>query len=288
MENVIDLQKIFKLVRQHWIFIIALAIIGAGSSFVISKYVVTKKYTSTVSLLVNSANDNTNGNAQFANQQADVQLISTYKNIITQPIILDDVAHNLSTNQKIQVTPGKKAITRINRFGDEIIIQKAVPATYKYKPAKYDLKASELAKMISIASDANSQVFNITVKNSNTKEATDIANEIAKVFKTKIVKLMNVKNVNIVSAASVNRIPVAPNTKLITLIGLFIGIVLALGIIVIRDLTDRTLRSVDFIKDDLEVNDLGTMYLVGKVKSYKDYVNQEGITSNKNIHRRRV
>lgn len=291
MENVIDLQKLWKLVIQHWIFIIILAVIGAGSSFVVSKYVVTKKYAATVSLLVNSENDSNNPNLQFANQQADVQLISTYKNIVTQPIILNDVARNLSTNQKVLVTPAKKAITRVNRLGEEIVVQKAVPATYKYQPAKYDIKASTLAKMISITNDTNSQVFNIMVKSTNPQQAADIANEIAKVFKAKIVKLMNVKNVNVVSAANANKIPVAPNVKLITLVGLLLGIIVALGIVVIRDLTDRTIKSLDFLKDELEINDLGTMYLVGNMKSYQDYVNEKGarkINDDKNVHRRRV
>lgn len=290
MENVIDLQKLWKLFIKHWIFIIVLAVIGAGGSFVVSKYIITKKYSSTVSLLVNSASNN-NSNLQFTNQQADVQLINTYKNIITQPIILDDVAHNLSTNQKIKVNAGKKAVTRVNRFGEEIVIEKAVPATYRYVPAKYNIKASSIAKMISIKNDVNSQVFNVTVSGTNAQQNKDIANEIAKVFKSKIVKLMNVKNVNVVSDAVVNKTPIAPNVKLITVAGLLLGTMIAFGILVIKELTDRTIKSIDFITKELEINDLGTMYLVGDTKSYQDYIHENGLKNtadDKKNYRRRV
>lgn len=288
MENVIDLQKILKLVRERWILIITFAIIGGLGAYAISNYVVTKKYESTVSLLVNSENINTN--AQFANQQADVQLINTYKNIVTQPIILNDVAHNLSTNQKIKVKSGKKAVTRINRFGAEVIVEKAVPATYRYVPAKYNINASDLVKMISITNDANSQVFKISVKSKSAQESSDIANEIAKVFKLKIVKLMNVKNVNIVSDAIVNKLPVFPNIKLSVVLGVFVGILLAISIVIIRDITDKSIKATDFLVNNMAINDLGTMFIVNKVPSYKEYVekNTNLKLDAKQIHRRRI
>lgn len=285
MENVIDIQKLWKLVRQHWILILILAVVGAGASFGISKFIIKKQYAATVSILVNRADSDANAGLQAAGQQADIQLISTYKNIITQPIILDAVAHNLSTNQKIVVTPAKKAEFGINRLGERYVIRKAQPAVYRYQPAKYDLKAAQLPKLISIANDPNSQVFNITVKTTDAQEAADIANETASVFKKKIGKLMSVKNVTIVSNAMVNKTPVAPNVKLITLAGLMLGVIVALAIIIIRDLTDRTVKSFDFFTEEMAVNDLGTMYLVHDVQSYRDYVKEHNMSDGQEVSR---
>lgn len=271
MDNVIDLQKLWKLIRQHWLLLMILAVVGAGVSFSISKFVIKKQYAATVSILVNRADNEANAGLQAAAQQADVQLINTYKNIITQPIILDTVAKNLSSTQKIMVTPARKAEYDTNRFGEQYLVKAGKDATYRYQPAKYDLKLHDLDKKISISNDPNSQVFNVTVKTTDAQQAADIANEVASVFKQKIGKLMSVKNVNVVSKATTNHTPVAPNVKLITIAGLLLGIIIGLAIIIIRDLTDRTVKTFDFFTDDMGVNDLGTMYLVHDVKSYHEY-----------------
>ncbi|CAH0416486.1 capsular biosynthesis protein [Periweissella fabaria] len=291
MENVIDLQKLWKLFRKGWLLIFILAILFGGLSFFVSKFVLNKEYASTVSLLVNRVDNNNNIGAQYGAQQADVQLISTYKNIITQPIILNNVAKNLSTNQKIIVSPAKEPEYGRNRFGEKIILKEGKSAVYRYQPAKYKIDASTLAKSISITSDVNSQVFNITVKNKNSQEAADIANEIAKVFKNKIVKLMSVKNVSIVSKALVNNKPISPNMKLITLLGFVFGAIIGFMILVVREITDRSVKSIDFYTNDLNINDLGTLFMVEKVPTYREYIQEnldKKIMNDKKMHRRRV
>ena len=286
MDNVIELQKLWQIVKKGFWLIITLTIVGGLVAFGISKYVIPKKYDASVSLLVNRAQDDDNSGTQFANQQADVQLISTYKNIITQPVILDKVAKNLSTNQKITVKKATKAKYVTNQDGTKRLVKKAKAARYRYVPAKYELKSKDLTDLISITNDTNSQVFEVTVKTKDPVEAKDIANEIGDVFKHKIGKLMSVKNVTIISKATVNRQAVFPNTKLLTLAGLVLGMMMAFLLLLVRELTDRSITNIDFIKEELQLNDLGTMYLVGKVQSYSNFTADSHRAGARKIKRR--
>lgn len=86
--NTIDLRRLFNLCRKHLKFLITWTIALALAGFIVSKFIMTPKYTATTQLLVNQKNENNaNGQAAYTNQQADIQFINTYKDIITSPVI---------------------------------------------------------------------------------------------------------------------------------------------------------------------------------------------------------
>ena len=91
----------------------------------------------------------------------------------------------------------------------------------------------------------------------NAVRARDIANEIAKVFKAKIATIMSVSNVSVVSKATADPTPVLTSAKIISFIGLILGIAVAFLWGLVRELTDQTVKDVDFITDDLGLVNLG-------------------------------
>lgn len=94
----------------------------------------------------------------------------------------------------------------------------------------------------------------------------DIANAIAKTFKNKVASIMSISNVSIVSKATVKNTPVSPNVKLITLAGLILGVLIGFIWGVIRELTDRTVKDVDFLTDELQLINLGKIsYVEGRL-----------------------
>ncbi|SUP61021.1 Capsular polysaccharide biosynthesis protein [Weissella viridescens] len=58
---------------------LAMGVIFAVVGFTVSKFVIHPEYSSSTAVLVNRKQNDNNAGAQFQNQQADVQLISTYK-----------------------------------------------------------------------------------------------------------------------------------------------------------------------------------------------------------------
>lgn len=269
MDNVIDLGRLWLIVRRNWTFMLALGVIVGGVAFGVSKFVIHPQYSSSAALLVNRKQDGNQAGVQYADQQADVQIINTYKDIITRPIILNTVVNNLTKPHKEQIQAAVPAQYETDAYGKQVQTASAQPAKYKLVAAKYDdtdLTADSVAKMISISNQPNSQVFSVNVKSSDPKMSKDIVNTIAEVFKDKVASIMSVSNVSIVSKALDNKKPVAPNVKLITLAGLVFGMLIGFAWGLIKELTDRTIKEISYLTDELELTNLGQVNFIGKMK----------------------
>lgn len=275
MDNVIDLGRLWLIVRRNWTFMLALGVIFGGVAFGVSKFVIHPQYSSSAALLVNRKQDGDQAGVQYADQQADVQLINTYKDIITRPIILNTVVNTLTKPHKEQIQAAVPAQYETNVYGKQVQTAPAQPAKYKLVAAKYDdtdLTADSLAKMISISNQTNSQVFSVNVKSGDAKMSKDIANTIAEVFKDKVSSIMSVSNVSIVSKAMTNSKPVAPNVKLITLAGFLLGVFAGFAWGFIKEVTDRTVKDLEFLTDELKLTNLGVIRYIGKIRDVKDVV----------------
>lgn len=285
MDNVIDLGRLWLIVRRNWTFMLALGVIVGGVAFGVSKFVIHPQYSSSAALLVNRKQGNDQVGVQYADQQADVQIINTYKDIITRPIILNAVVNDLTKPHKEQIQAAVPAQYDTDAYGEKVQTAPAQPAKYKLVAAKYDnadLTAESVAKMISISNQTNSQVFSVNVKSGKAKMSKDIANTIAEVFKDKVASIMAVSNVSIVSKATTNATPVAPNVKLITLAGFVLGIFAGFAWGFIKEVTDRTVKDLEFLTDELKLTNLGVIGYIGKIRDVKDVIaaNQKKNTNN--------
>ena len=285
MDNVINLGRLWLIVRRNWTFMLVLGGIVGGVAFGVSKFVVHPQYSSSAALLVNRKQDGSQQGLQLGDQQADVQIINTYKDIITRPIILNTVVNNLTKPHKEQIQAAVPAQYETDAYGKQVQTAPAQPAKYKLVAAKYDntdLTADSVAKMISISNQTNSQVFSVNVKSGDAKMSKDIANTIAEVFKEKVASIMSVSNVSIVSKAMTNSKPVAPNVKLITLAGFVLGIFAGFAWGFIKEVTDRTVKDLEFLTDGLKLTNLGVIGYIGKIRDVKDVIsaNQKKNTIN--------
>ncbi|ATF41871.1 YveK family protein [Weissella paramesenteroides] len=275
MDNIIDIKRLWLILRKNMLLMIVWGIVFAGTAFGISRFVIQPEYSSSVALLVNRKQDE-NTTTQLQNQQADVQMINTYKDIITRPVILGTVVKNLTTTNKQLVTKAQPATYKTLADGSEVIDKQAQPAEYKVVDAKYDkseINTSDLSQNISISNQQNSQIFTVNVTLKNSKLARDAANEIAKVFKQKVSSIMSVSNVSVVSKAVNNTNPVSPNVELITLAGLVAGLLIGFVWGLIKELTDRTVKDVSYLTDELKLTNLGQVNFIGKIKSLDEVVN---------------
>ena len=245
-----------------------------------AKTLIAPKYEADTSLLVNRKQDN-DPNMQLNAQQADVQIINTYKDIITRPVVLQAVTDDLTSPQRVMTKKAEKAVygTRYNAttgVRERYVVEKAKPAQYKLEPAKYtNLTADDLAKMVSVSTQQNSQVFTVSVKDTDPVRARDIANEVAKVFEQKIAKIMSISNVSVVSKATANPTPVSPKLKLVALAGLILGILIAFAWGLISELTDQTVKDIDFITDTLGLVNLGAVNYIQRMKDIDQVVQEQ-------------
>lgn len=218
MNKQIDLSQLWNVFKRSFVAMIILGILGMAATYFGAKTFIAPKYESDTSLLVNRKQDN-DPNMQLNAQQADIQIINTYKDIITRPVVLQTVAKDLTSPERVISKKAQKAVygTRYNAttgLREEYVEKKAQPAQYNLKPAKYtNITADDLAKVVSVSTQQNSQVFTVSVKDTDPVRARDIANEVAKVFEKKIATIMSISNVSIVSQATANSTPVSPKLK---------------------------------------------------------------------------
>ncbi|KAB1971066.1 YveK family protein [Lacticaseibacillus casei] len=277
MNKQIDLSQLWDVFKRSFAAMIILGILGMVGAYFGAKAFIAPKYESDTSLLVNRKQQE-DPNMQLNAQQADIQIISTYKDIITRPVVLQQVASDLTSPQRVLVKKAKKAVygTRYNSLTgvqERYVKEEAQPAQYKLRPARYsNLSEEDLSKMVSVSTQQNSQVFTVSVKDTNPVRAKDIANEIAKVFEKKIATIMSVSNVSVVSKATANPSPVSPKLKIVAFIGLAVGIIIAFIWGLVRKLTDQTIKNIDFITDDLGLVNLGIVSYVQHMRSMDEAI----------------
>lgn len=255
-ETVIDLSRLLAAVKKSIVSIIIWGVAGLLVSLFATVILMTPKYSSTIDILVNQKADNTQ--MQYTAQQADLQAINTYKDVLQKSVILAPVVREVRERDNYQGSVGS------------------------------------LQKSMTITNQTSSQVLSVTVTDTNAYTAADLANTIGKVFSRKIKKMMKVDNVTVVTKATANTKPVSPNKVKNAAIGLLLGLFIGIAIAVIRELRDTTVKSADFLTSDLGLTNLGAIYHISS--DNQDYglvkvIEKNGAEDSGNgeaKHRRRV
>ena len=270
MNNVLELRQLWHIIQKHFFALIFMAIIGACAGYGVAKFVIAPTYSSATSMLVNrSADDTSTATANLSDQQADVQLINTYKNLIISSNVLGTVSDKLENPAPVVVQKAKDAVYETLADGTRRLVTPAQKEIIKpSNKTKYQLSVDELKSMVTISSQQNSQVFSINVKSKDPKLAADVANEVADVFKDKIGGFMKINNVSIIDSAKANKKPVSPNTKLFTLAGLVVIGGLTFLYMLIKELADTTIKSPDEVSQLFGMTNLG---VIGHVKPIKNF-----------------
>ena len=221
MEEVVSLQEIALVLKKRMLLIFSMMILGVVALAGVTFFLITPKYRTDTQLVVQSNQETlTNANLQ-SDLTGNVMMVNTYKDLIKSDVVLDQVSLQLTKENGIQYT------------------------------------SNELNKMISVTQSQNSQMFSIRVISINAKEAMEIANKTAMIFKEKAVEILKVDKVSIISPAKLQTTPVSPNKKLNLLIGAVIGLILGVMIVFLLEFLDKTVKDTKFIENELELPILG-------------------------------
>ncbi|PGL72692.1 Wzz/FepE/Etk N-terminal domain-containing protein [Bacillus sp. AFS055030] len=226
MEETISLQELFGVIKKRLIMIISITVVATVVTGVISYLFLTPIYQSSTQLLVNQKETKDSSIYQNNQVQTNVQLINTYNVVIKSPAILDEVINQLNL----------------------------------------DYTVAELTKNITVASETNSQVFTVSVQDSDPKQAQAIVNTIASVFQTKIKTIMSVNNVTVLAKADLSEDPIKPNKKLNVAIGFVVGLMISVGIAFLLEFLDNTVKTEKQLEELLELPILGVISEVSEGK----------------------
>ena len=177
-------------------------------------------YNSYTTVVLARSSDSTSNNGTL---QSDVttnqKLVSTYREIIKSRRILNQVISNLDLNMSYET----------------------------------------LHNMVSVTNEKDTELIKIAVNSQNSKDAKDIANEIAKVFSKEIESIYEIKNLSIIDYADENTIPYNINVPKQMVISVLVSFVLACGIIFVMFYFDTTIKSSEEIEEKIGLPVLGVV-----------------------------
>lgn len=102
-----------------------------------------------------------------------------------------------------------------------------------------------LQNIVITRDESNPYNYNIMVTTNDPKLSYRIVKNVVNEFKKSMMSELNLSSVTTMNEPQINTTPVSPNVKKNTLIGTFIGLVISVGIVVLRFLFDKHLRNVE-------------------------------------------
>lgn len=249
MEETISLEEIFSIIKKRMKLIITFTLGAAIIAAIISYFFLTPIYQSSTQFIVNQAkNQDRSGEFQIDQStiRTNVELINTYKVIITSNAILDVVIENLN----LTYSPGY------------------------------------LKENINVSNEQNSQVVTVSVKDADPQLATAIANETVAVFQELIPDIMNVDNVSVLTEAITpdNPSPVEPKPMLNVAIATVLGLMIGVGLAFLLEYLDTKVYTEKDL-EDLGIPMIGKIYAIEqkdlrqdtmKTSVKKRFVDKEG------------
>ena len=219
----IDLKELLSLFwsKKTQIILIVLIFMILGVIYTIG--FVTPMYSSSTTLVLASSNSNqaTANTITATDITVNSKLVSTYSEIVKSKNIMRQVISNLGI--------------------------------------KIDENA--LRKHVTVSSVKDTELIEITVTNENPSNASKIANEISKVFIDKIKDIYNIENIQIVDEAEVSTEPSNINHTKDVIIFTLVGIVVAIGYVLVANMLDTTTKSAEEVEKEFKIPVLATIPL---------------------------
>lgn len=219
MEETMNLDNIFKILKKRWKLIIfcsiVVALIGGGITF----YVLTPQYQASTQILVNQKNSD---NLVDINQlNSNISMINTYSMIIKSPAILNKVIDSLELKENAEELNRKITINSQNN-------SQVFSLTVQYNDAN---KATLIANLLS-------ETFQREIKN--------------------IMNVDNV-SILAKAELQENPIPVKPNPVLNIAISILLGLMIGIGWSFLLEYMDNTIKNPNDTEALLELPILGSI-----------------------------
>lgn len=224
MKDEISLVKVFEMILKLWWVVLVFAVVVAFGAFSISEFLMTPLYTSSSKVYVSN---NSSGAVQTINA-ADINtrkmLVNTYIEILSGDDFLNEVASEFNKKYEGKWAIGGGTIKSGLKMGSA---NETEVLSIKYSDTSPE-KAKAVLSMI--LSKAPSEVKDV------------IRGDCA---------------VSVIDNASLPRTISYPDTRTNTIVGLFIGIVLGIAVIFIRELLDNRIKDDEDLKKKYDVAILG-------------------------------
>lgn len=211
----IDLKEIFIMFWNKRVQLLLIVVAFFIIGFVYTMGFVTPEYTSSTTLVLAQINAEkaTTDAITASDITLNSKLVSTYSELIKSKKVLREVISNLGIN----------------------------------------VKEETLRNGITVNAVKDTELIKITITNDNAEVSAKVANEIAKVFEKQVAEIYNINNVHVVDEAEVATAPSNINHTKDIIMFMAIGIVVAAAYVLILNMLDTTIKSVEEVEKLLDL-----------------------------------
>lgn len=124
-----------------------------------------------------------------------------------------------------------------------------------------DMEYEGLLRKLSVSNPADTRILKITITDEDPRMAKRIADDFAAVSQKQISEIMKTDEPSIVEKGHVAENPESPNKKLNILIGMLLGLMISTLAVIIKHLTDDTIKTPEDVAMYLELNTLAIIPL---------------------------
>jgi capsular polysaccharide biosynthesis protein len=228
----LEIKDYLRMIRKRIWLILTLVLLTTITTGIVSFRYIEPVYEANVKLIVTKPQDLLGAQAiDYGSIDANIKLINTYKEIIKTPAIMD------------------KVFKKYPELGSD---------------------SNELIAKVNVNSTNESQVMTISAQDTSYERAVRIVNATAEVFQNQIPFIMKIDNVTILNEANpMNKpAPIMPNPKVNTIISFILSLMITLGLVIILEYMDDSLKTEKDIKTYLDIPTLGVIERV-KLKNMK-------------------
>ena len=218
MSETISVRRLFQVVKKRLLVLILSGVIGGLGAAGITYFVLTAQYSAQAQLIVTLASSETMSVNEI---DTNLQLINTYKDLVTGDLVMGEVSRYLKTEESLNVSK------------------------------------SEVRAAIEVQQSQNSQMFSIVATSDQPEKAALLANTTVEIFKKNIKKILNLDRVSIASYATANPVPVFPVPKKMLFIGIVLGFVIGIVLIFVLEILGPRVKNQAYLTDNYEVPLLG-------------------------------
>lgn len=208
-----ELMEYLRALKKRLWLILLITFLSTCSSALCSIYLIKPVYEAKITSIVGRVPVNNNERLEYTDVLLYERLIKTYSELVKSRVVLSE------------------ALFRLN----------------------YDMELSKMQSNLIVSPKGDTQILEIAVRDTDAIRATNIANTIAQVFIEKVKTLMHSEDVEIMDWAIVPEKPVKPRVALNTAAAFLLGLMVSLGLILLIEYMDNTLKADEDVEKYLSI-----------------------------------
>lgn len=219
----LNLRKVTQTIRDNVWIIVLTTLLAAVLSFFVTKFFITPKYTSTATLYVrNTENRQVDVGINMVDLTTAIKLVDTCIVVMESDTVMDEVAQQVGG----------------------------------------EYTGEQIREMFSAASEKETEVLRINVKNEDPGMAQKIASAILYIAPDELIRVVKAGSVEVIDQASYPIMPSSPDMKVNLLLGTLLGFLLSIIVVVLVDVLKVQVR------DERDLTDVFNVAIIGTVPDF--------------------